>query len=238
MRCVTLGLLIAAAVCLGAAIALSGANNSPVGTWQVSISGSDRGVTFLTFSNDFTFAGYGISQDALGPFTIAGTWEFDSKGRIVGGYTQFIEGGSTAGILRGSIVGNGRLQARVKTTEGPEKFRAPAPAASPDLAGAWAGKTRQPGENGLTSFTLTASTNMPGWFDLTGTGIDSGGSFTMSGAVLVTSDRRVGAYTVSDFGTATQTASFAGKLARKGKKLVLIGKNDDRQRVKLLAERP
>ena len=238
MRCITLGSLIAAAVCLGAAIALSGGNNSPVGTWQVSISGTDRGVTFLTFSNDFTFAGYGITRDT-GSFTIAGTWEFDSKDRIVSGYTQFIEGGSAAGILRGDVVGNGRLQARARTTQGPQKFKAPPPAASPDLAGAWAGKSSAPGERGLTSFTLAASTNnTPGWFDLSGTGINSSGSFSMSGAVLVTSDHRVGAYTVSDFGTATQTASFAGRLVKKGKKLVLVGMNDDRQHTRLLAERP
>ena len=157
---------------------------------------------------------------------------------MIGGYTQVIEGGSTAGILRGNVVGNGRLQARARTTQGPQKFKAPPPAASPDLAGAWAGKTSEPGERGLTSFTLAASTNLPGWFDLSGTGINSGGSFTMSGAVLVTSDNRVGAYTVSDFGTATQTASFAGKLVKRHKKLVLVGNNDEHQHVTLLAERP
>jgi hypothetical protein len=239
MRFSKVSTLVAVAVCfLAAAKVFSGQDSSPVGVWQFSITGSDRGVAFLTFSNDFNFAGYGISRNALGPFTIAGTWDFDAKGDVVAGYTQFIDAGSVAGTLSGRIFGKGRFHAKAKTTDGHQKFQAPTPAEVDDISGSWVGEVSSGGQKALESFTLTASTNMAGWFDLAGTGVGESGSFTVTGAVLVTSDNRIGAFTVSDFGTATETASFAGKLVKKGKKFTLSGENEDRNDVILRAERP
>ena len=91
----------------------------------------------------------------------------------------------------------------------------------------------------LQSFVLTPATNnLPGWFDLTGTGIGESGTFTLVGAVLVTSDRNAAGYTITDFGTGTLQASFVGRVSRKLNKLVLRGKDENTKSVTLHAEKP
>src|SRR5437016_2433869 len=52
---------------------------SPVGSWQVTVLGSDRGIAVMTFSNDFTVSGYGITRKQFGLFTLTGNWAFNSK---------------------------------------------------------------------------------------------------------------------------------------------------------------
>lgn len=231
------------ALVLGMATALAVASqshaqgSSPEGTWQFTIEGSDRGVAYLTFSNDFSVTGYGITRDALGAFDVGGTWGLDEKDNVVVGYTFFIPGGNQAGSIEGKIVGTGAFQGQSETTAGPLKFRAPAPAPAPDLAGTWVGELKAGGTKILETFTLTVNTNLPGWFDLTGAGVSEAGSFSVTGAVLVTSDNRAAATTINFFGDGTMESAFAGKLVKKGNKLVFTGKNTDRKAVQLRAER-
>ncbi|MEI6082765.1 MAG: hypothetical protein WCS70_00530 [Verrucomicrobiota bacterium] len=212
---------------------------APAAPWQITVLGQDRGVIFLTFANDFTSTGYGISLDALGPFTIAGTWDNDANGDIVGGFTEFVEGGSQAGIIEGRVRGNGGFVGHVKTTHGPQKFKAPAPGPIPDLSGSWTASVESDGKKTLETFTLTPSTNnVPGWFDLNGNGIDNNGSFALSGAVLVTTDRNAAGYTISNFGTSTLQAAFIGKVSKKANRLVLRGKDENDKGTTLQAEKP
>jgi len=222
--------LITASVCLG------GSSNSPVGTWATQIVGKDHGVCYLTFSNNFVIAGYGIAVDALGPFVMAGTWDLDKKGKLVGGFTQFIDGGSAGANLDGKVNHN-KLRAHVKSTEGPFNLKGEPADDIADLAGLWNAKVKQHGKPFFATFSAALSTNIPAWFDLTGSGVNDTGSFTLSGAIVITPDNRVAAYTVYDYGTATETDAFTGKLVKRGKKLVLRGRTENKQPASLRAER-
>jgi hypothetical protein len=225
---------------VGRAIAAGpAADPSPLGTWQVTMQGTDRGVAYLTFSNNFTLTGYGISRDAPGWFEMAGTWDFDRNGKIVGGFTQFIDTGSRAGLLAGRILGAGRFSANVKTTDGPQRWSAPPrnkPA--PDLTGNWVGQTLTEGTKVLQQFQLVVSTHSPGLFALDGIGINNQGTFALAGALLVTSDRRVaGVLTEAQNTNDNRDVVLYGRITRTGRRLKLTGRNDNNQNVRFRADR-
>lgn len=235
MRRFIYGLVLGSAASL-LTVASTTADNTP---WQITVLGQDRGVIFMTFQNDLTLTGYGISLDAGGPFDLLGTWDNDANGDVVGGFTQYIEDGSRSGIVEGRSRGNGGFIGHVKTTHGPQKFKAPAPAPVPDLTGSWTGDVESDNKKTLQTFTLTPATNnLPGWFDLNGSGISESGTYTLTGAVLVTSDRNAAGYTISNFGTGTLQASVVGKVTKKLNRLVLRGNDENAKNVTLHAERP
>jgi len=220
---------ITTAVCLGAS------SDSPEGTWATQIVGRDQGVCYLTFSNNLVIAGYGIAVDALGPFMMAGTWDLDKKGKLVGGFTQFIDGGSAGAQLDGKVNKN-KLRAHVKSTEGPFNLKGSPASEIADLNGTWNAKVKQNSKPFFVSFDAVLSTNVPAWFDLSGSGNNDTGAFTLTGGLVITPDNRVAAYTVYDYGTSTETDAFTGKLVKNGKKLVLRGRNETKQPVSLRAE--
>jgi len=223
-------------VCLLTPAAHAASSDSPVGTWATQIVGKDQGVCYLTFSDNFAIAGYGIAVDALGPFLMAGTWNLDKKGKLVGGFTQFIDGGSAGANLEGKV-NNNKLRANVSSTEGPFNLKGSPASDIADLNGLWNAKVKQNGKPFYVTINTSLSTNIPAWFDLTGTGVNNTGSFTLSGGLVITPDNRVAAYTVYDYGIATETNAFTGKLVKGGKKLVLRGRTDNKQPVSLRAER-
>jgi hypothetical protein len=232
------GIMGGIAVTLVTATPLFAQEASPVGTWQTTIQGTDRGVAYVTFSNNLVIAGYGISRDAFGWFDLAGTWDYDAKGKLIGGYTEFIEGGSLAGVLTGKIVGPGRLSANIKSTAGPQKWRAPERGGEiVDLTGAWVSETSTEGTKVLQQFNLAVNPDYPGVFDLTGVGINNNGTFDITGAVIITSDDHA-----AGFLTATQMANnldlvLSGKIVKKGNRLKMTGRNANNQDVKLQADR-
>jgi hypothetical protein len=220
-------------------VATTNAAESTGAPWQCTIVGRDRGVQFLTFWEDFTLTGYGISLNFVGPFTSAGTWAEGAKDSVIGSFTSYSDRGNQAAIFDARVRPTGGLLAKVTVLNGTQKYKAPAPAAIADLSGVWSGSFRAQGKKPLLAFTLTASTNnMPGWFDLSGTGIGETGSFTLSGAVLVTSDRNAAGYTISNFGTGTTQAAFVGKVGPKANKWTLRGKDENNKTVTFQAQKP
>ena len=222
-------LFISGAVCLGAG------SGSPLGAWGIDIVGRDRGICYLTFSNNFTETGYGISIGALGPFQVAGTWDINEHQQLVGGFTQFIDSGSAGAEFKGKVKNN-MLSVHVRTTEGPFTMKGRPADSIADLSGAWNAKVRENGKPFFVTFTSALSSNTPAWFDLSGAGVNNNGSFTIGGAIVITPDNRVAAYTVYDYGTSTETDSFVGHLVRHGKRLALRGKTQNGQAANIRAE--
>lgn len=78
--------------------ATAGASSDPTGTWPVDLAGANatsanvKGAGSITFNGDFTLTGFAMLRPAgstsaelnIGFFLIAGTWEFDAKGNIIG----------------------------------------------------------------------------------------------------------------------------------------------------------
>ena len=217
-------------------VCFAASSDSPEGTWATQIVGKDHGVCYLTFSNNAAVTGYGIAVDALGPFLVAGTWDFDAKGKVVAGFTQFINTGSAGAQLQGKV-NNNKLRAKVKSTGGPFNLKGSPPSDIADLTGAWTAEGKQRGKPVFYSFSAALSSNTPAWFDLSGAGNNNTGPFTLTGGILITPDNRVAAYTVYDYGGSTETSAFSGKLVKRGNKLVLRGKTDTHQKVSIRAER-
>jgi hypothetical protein len=222
---------ITGAVCLGAN------SDSPEGTWATQIVGRDHGICYLTFSNDFSVAGYGITLDALGPFQMDGSWILDSHQRLVGGFTQFIQGGGAGAKFRGKV-NNNKLRVHVNSTGGSFNFKGDPAGDIPDLTGPWVGEVRVKGKKSFVMYDATLSTNVPAWFDLAGSGTSDAGTFTVTGGILATPDNQLAAFTVNDTGTSTDTAAFIGKVRARGKKLVLRGRSDGNDTVVIRATRP
>ncbi len=222
------------AVCLLATASHAANSDSPEGTWATEIVGRDHGICYLTFSNDFSVAGYGISIDALGPFDVVGGWDFDRKGRIVGGIAEIIDGNSHGAKIRGKANNN---KLRLHAGGGVNLKGDPAGSIS-DLTGAWVSEVRTGGKKFFVTYDATLSTNTPAWFDLTGQGVNDGRTFTVSGALLIAPSRRVAGYTIDDYGTSTKTASFVGKINSRGQKLRLRGRTDSNNPITIHGERP
>lgn len=93
--------------------------NSPVGTWDMVISGDQQGVAFLTFFKDNTIGGFEIISQNLqtgtttttgtantgknpvffGYWPITGEWQFGARGNVIG---FFVEVGATDELTMGS----------------------------------------------------------------------------------------------------------------------------------------
>jgi hypothetical protein len=214
---------------------LAASSDSPVGSWATQIVGRDHGICYLTFSNDTSVAGYGITLDRLGPFQMAGNWNLDEKGRLVGGFAVLDDPGIGA-HFRGQV-NNGKLRAKVNATQGRFNFKGDPAGDIPDVGGAWRGEVTVKEKKFFVDLTATLSTNTPAWFDLTGSGTNDDGSFAVTGGLVITPDGRVAAYIVTDTGVSTDTAAFIGKLRARGKKLVLRGRDESGRNVVIRASR-
>jgi hypothetical protein len=206
--------------------------NTLIGSWETQLTGPSlgRSTCFLAFSNDFTWTGYGIGLKSFGPITLAGTWGVDAKDRIIGAFTLFSDKGDRAGTLKKVTATHNHLRGRAVATHGFLQFKGTTLATLPDVSGSnWVGEVHTQGNTSFQSYTFTASTNMPGWFDITGSGLGQGGAYTVSGALVVTSDRRANGYLVSDFGSinTTSTWSFTGKFVPSFERAVFRGRQDN-----------
>ncbi len=209
--------------------------NSPVGIWAVTWNGADRGLTYLTFSNtsnNFVWTGYGISLKSFGPFTISGTWDFNSKGQVVGGYTQSLPAGAVAGTVVITLPGGVKLVG-IATSENHRIGLVGQPAGTvPVIDGTWSGEVHTHGTKFFEDDTIAASTNMPGWFDLAGTGTGPSGTFTVSGALIVAANHQANGYAIRDLGSSgIVTSSFSGKFNALYTKVTFVGRDSDKRAV-------
>jgi PKD repeat protein len=170
-----------------------GAKNSPLGDWEVTISGADKGVQFLTFEDDFTASGFGIRLKTFGPDEVAGHWGFNARGQVTGPFIE--ETGSTtnwSGMLLGTISSLKSVSGTVPTTgSGTFHWRGVPATMSADLSGTWTGLvTVAKTPVAPVSYQISSNANDSAVFDIA-TSADPG---TVVGQLLVTSRNKVYGY--------------------------------------------
>ncbi len=218
------------ALLLGACVsqpALSrGQTTTPVGTWQVSILGSQKGILMMTFSNNNTVSGYGITRKEFGFITLAGNWSVNSKGDVVVAYIQTVNGAGSAFTLTAHMLSGNRFRARATTHGGGYTCKGEQPETLLNLSGSWNAGLKRKGKPLGETFTATLSTNYPAVFDVTGQGLSEAGSFTLSGEIIVSSHDTVAASIDRTFGTDTQHSSLSGVFKPAQSEMVLEGSDE------------
>jgi hypothetical protein len=242
-------LLVMGALLLGACVSqparARGQSISPVGTWQVSVLGSEKGTLMMTFSNNFTVTGYGITRKQFGFITLAGNWSFDSKGDVVAAYVQTVNSvGSSNGVgsaftLTVRMLSSSRFRAKASGHGGGYRCKGEQPRSFWDLSGSWNGTVKRRGKPLNETFTATFSSNYPAVFDIAGQGLSDTTSFTLSGAIIVSSHDAVNASIDRTFGTDTQGSSLSGvfKSKRSHDQLRMAGTDDTKAHLSEKASR-
>ncbi len=184
-----------------------GAKNSPLGDWEVTTSGADKGAQFLTFEDDFSASGYGIRLKTFGLDDTSGQWGFNAKGQVTGPFVEQT-GGTTnwTGTLLGPVRSLKSLSGAVPATNafgaslGTFHWRGVPATTFPDLSGTWTGLVTVLRTTPVAvSYVISSNANDSGVFDIA-TSTDPG---VVVGQLLVTSRNKVYAY-----------ATFGGKRLR------------------------
>ena len=166
-----------------------GAKNSPLGDWEVTISGADQGVGFLTFQDDFSASGHGIRLKTFGLNDVSGHWGVNAKGQVTGSFLEQT-GGTTnwSGTLLGTVKSLKSVSGMVPTTAFGTFHWSGIPAATfPDISGTWTGLVTVVKTPASESYAIRADTNAAAVFDIATTAAPG----TVVGQLLVTSRNRV-----------------------------------------------
>jgi hypothetical protein len=189
-------------------------SHSPVGIWEVTISGRnhEQGIAFLTFSNDFTMGGYGMSFQSFGMFTIAGAWDLDARGSLVGSYTEQLGGQSFDGSFIGKATNGKRLIGKGVGSNGAFTLRGIPAAMTWDLTGNWIARVTERKVTVPEFISLTPSV-FPSVFDFSGSGAGPSGAFLVSGTAIISSKGKLVVFGETDFasggvGFSSLTGSF------------------------------
>jgi hypothetical protein len=199
---------------------------SPVGSWEVVISGVARGTSMMTFSNDFSVSGYGIQRKQFGLFTLVGNWGFDTNGNVVVAYLQSLNGVGTAVNFTARVAHSGKFRAKGTGTSGGLQFRGAVVSDFPDLSGSWSAAVKRRGKILHETYTITASTNFPAVFDITGNGLSDTGSFTLLGTLITMSRNQLNVSIDRTFGVDTQRSSSYGRFKPAKPEMALKGVDD------------
>jgi hypothetical protein len=187
------------ALFLGACVSqpAHGQTISPVGTWEVDVLDSGKGVLMMTFSNNFTVSGYGITQKQFGFITLAGNWSTNSKGDVVAAYIQTVNGVGSAYTLTARMLSSGRFRGKATGRGGGYQCEGEQPESFSDLSGSWNAAVKRKGK-----------------------------SFTLSGAIIASSHDAVNASLNRIFGTDTQHSSLSGVFKSSRSEMRMQGSDD------------
>jgi hypothetical protein len=221
---------------LGIQSVVSGAQPiSPVGSWEVVISGAARGISIMTFSNDTSVSGYGIVRKQFGLFTLTGNWGFDTNGNVVVACVQSLNGADTAISFTANVRHSGTFQAKGSSTAGALQFKGATVSDFPDLTGSWTAAVKNRGKILHETYTITASTNFPAVFDVTGNGLSNTGSFTLTGSIIAASNNRLNASIDRTFGVTTHRSALYGLFKPAKPEMVLKGVDDTAGHLSIIA---
>jgi len=182
------------AVNTSAAVTITnGVKNSPLGDWEVTIRGADKGAQFVTFQDDFSASGFGIRLKNFGLDDVTGRWGINTKGQVTGPFVEQTDGATNwTGTLLGPVRSLKSLSGAIPTTTfGTFHWRGIPATILPELSGLWTGLVTvvrtQPEP---VRYIFSANASDFAVFDIA-TSADPG---TVVGQLLVTSRNRVYAY--------------------------------------------
>jgi hypothetical protein len=113
---------------------------SPIGTWETKLTGPGKGTAVVTFGDDFSVTGHGMTLGQFGLFTISGTWGFDSKHLTAATFTETLDGSPIySGNITAKITAGKKLTAKgIASVRQPVlKLKGLPRVAVPDLTGSW-----------------------------------------------------------------------------------------------------
>jgi hypothetical protein len=200
----------------------------PNGMWEITISGKDPGTAFITFADDNTLSGYGMTLKSFGWFTLEGTWAVDAKGNTLAIYTQSAEDTpSFDATLLGKANNSKTLSVKVTNPKGVYTMSgAPSKAPAPDLTGTWTAKVTQGKIKSTQTFNINRSEDHPALFYLSSP--ETGDYLNLSGYAIVTSKGKVGLCyeTYDQDGNGIAMCSFTGTLNLRKQTGTLSGVTD------------
>jgi len=203
-----------------------GQSLTPVGTWEVTVLGSDHGTAMMTFSNDFTLSGYGITQKQFGLFTLTGNWGFNGQGEVVVAYVQALNSINTAGSFTIRSLRSNRFFGKGTGTSGHFRFKGVQPTSFPDLSGLWIATVKRRGQISHETYTISVLSNFPAVFGVTGQGLSDTGSYTLTGDLITASHNKLNASIDRTSGVDTTPSSLWGKLQPRKPEMSLKGADD------------
>jgi PKD repeat protein len=172
-----------------------GAKNSPVGDWEVTIGGADKGAQFLTFEDDFTASGFGIRLKSFGLNDVSGRWSFSSKGQVTGPFFEETDSVTNwTGTLLGKVKSLKGITGTVPTDLGTFHWKSITATSFRDLSGTWTGLVTVAKSPTVVSYILANNASDPAVFDIATS--DTPG--TVVGQLLVTSRNKVYGYITFD----------------------------------------
>ena len=204
---------------------------SPIGTWELSIartglSAKETGTVFLTFNADHTLAGYGLTTASFTVFTLTGTWNVDSRGKLTGSYSEDLFGSLLDASFSGKATAGKRLEMSALGILGKFKFNGIPMRSLPDISGAWNGTVIRIGalSKSFEIYQFTNSTQFPGVFDVTGAGTEGNRLVTISGTAIVTAKGKVTAFKSNNLGgDELSNDTFTGKFQQRKQIISLLG---------------
>jgi sugar lactone lactonase YvrE len=168
-----------------------GAKNSPVGIWEVTVSGADKGVQFLRFQDDFSAIGFGFRLKTFGLADVSGHWGFNSVGAVTG---PFIEETLGTTNWRGTLLGATKylkgFTATVSTDSETFRWKGAPATITEDVSGPWTGVITVVKTATVVNYVINSNSDESGILDIATNDDPS----TTIGKLLVTSHSKVYGY--------------------------------------------
>ena len=190
------------------------ATDSPVGTWEVAVSGGASGVGYLTFNSDNSFEGYGISKTSYGLVEYEGTWAI-SNNKIVGTYTEYLDGFYLSnGYYSGTAKVGTSISLAALVSGKSYKFKGKPTVSLTDISGSYAGTIKQLGYTGSCNFSVEPSGSL-GLFLVTGSvSVPGIISYTFDGYIILDGIGNI--IICSDSSSSSYPSSTWGKIKNGG----------------------
>jgi PKD repeat protein len=183
-----------------------GAKDSPLGDWEITVAGADKGVAFLTFADDFTASGFGIRLKQFGLDDLSGHWSFNPKGQITGPFLE-ATGGTTnwTGTALGTFKSLKSFSGTVPTSLGTFHWKGIPSTTFPDLSGTWTGLVTVAKTDTSVSYLISSNATDAAIFDIAASDTPS----TVIGQLLVTSRSSVYGYVTFNGKPVTMSGTFS-----------------------------